>query len=426
MPTRRPELTPLHLSLAAAMTTVPATALADDAMAHAADANGSTAWEGAATRIPATGADTTYTVKYKDTISGLAKKFGVSQAAIVEANNLSSRHEIRVGQKLTIPAASPDRPHEDTAGDTAQAGQTATSRQTKTSKVHLVVEGDTLSEIARDHGTTTQALRDANSHVKGDLIRVGDKIAVAVDGDKPAQKDDKDAATEKAEKKPAAEYTVKRGDTLGTIARDQGVSIDALRTANPDLRGDIVVLGSTLNIPGGKPSADSSDSSKPKKRKVATSFAGRTYPPEVTRAAQKNLDTLMERKVPSKAQMKSIIRQTALSYGVDPSLALAIAHQESGFNMQQVSPANAIGAMQVIPSSGRWASQIVGRNLDLLDPRDNATAGVVILKANLDAAENIDQGIGGYYQGLGSIRSRGMYSDTRRYVANVRTLSARF
>ena len=34
--------------------------------------------------------------------------------------------------------------------------------------------------------------------------------------------------------------------------------------------------------------------------------------------------------------------------------------------------------------------------------------------------------IAGYYQGLASVRSRGMYEDTQRYVANVQALRSRF
>ena len=43
---------------------------------------------------------------------------------------------------------------------------------------------------------------------------------------------------------------------------------------------------------------------------------------------------------------------------------LAIAYQESGWNQRAVSPANAVGVMQVIPDSGRWASDLAGRRPD--------------------------------------------------------------
>jgi soluble lytic murein transglycosylase-like protein len=112
--------------------------------------------------------------------------------------------------------------------------------------------------------------------------------------------------------------------------------------------------------------------------------------------------------------------------GVDPALALAVAYQESGFDMRVVSPANAVGVMQVIPSSGTWASSLVGRHLDLLDPQDNVVAGVAILRSLQAAAADTPTAIAGYYQGLAGVLRNGMYADTRRYVANVQTLMTRF
>ncbi len=81
--------------------------------------------------------------------------------------------------------------------------------------------------------------------------------------------------------------------------------------------------------------------------------------------------------------------------------------------------------MQVIPRTGIWASDLVGRKLDLLQPKDNVTAGVAVLAALLARAEE-DQAIAGYYQGLGSVQSRGMFEDTKAYVANVQAHRKRF
>ena len=141
-------------------------------------------------------------------------------------------------------------------------------------------------------------------------------------------------------------------------------------------------------------------------------------------AANQNKAALLATTVPSKDQMRTMVRDTAIAHGVDPSLALAIATQESGFNHQSVSPANAIGTMQVIPSSGDWASDLVGRELNLLDPQDNVTAGVAIIGRLVATSPTVDSAIAGYYQGQSSVRKYGMFDDTRRYVANVRTLQA--
>src|SRR5690606_20101586 len=113
---------------------------------------------------------------------------------------------------------------------------------------------------------------------------------------------------------------------------------------------------------------------------------------------------------------------TAKRHGVDPKLMLALSYTESGWSQRAVSPANAIGIMQVIPSSGDWASALIGRKLNLLDPQDNVTAGTVVMRALLRAADNEDQAIAGYYQGLHGVRTQGMYPDTKNYVATVKAV----
>ena len=74
-----------------------------------------------------------------------------------------------------------------------------------------------------------------------------------------------------------------------------------------------------------------------------------------------------------------------------------------------MSPANAIGTMQVIPSSGEWASDLVGRKLNLLDPYDNATAGVAIIRQLIRTSKDVDTAIAGYYQGQYSVSKHGMF-----------------
>ena len=81
--------------------------------------------------------------------------------------------------------------------------------------------------------------------------------------------------------------------------------------------------------------------------------------------------------------------------------------------------------MQIMPITGTWASQLAGRKLDLYDVRDNITAGVLVLRALQNMAETKDQAIAAYYQGLYSVRTRGLFTDTKGYVANVKAIYAR-
>ncbi len=122
------------------------------------------------------------------------------------------------------------------------------------------------------------------------------------------------------------------------------------------------------------------------------------------------------------------IQSVAALHGVSPSLAAAIAWQESGFNNSMVSSANARGVMQVMP--GTWTyvqDNLADRALDPASATDNVHAGVLYLKRLLaDTGGDESAAIAGYYQGLASVRSRGMYDDTQRYVANVQALRGRF
>jgi len=126
----------------------------------------------------------------------------------------------------------------------------------------------------------------------------------------------------------------------------------------------------------------------------------------------------------SHADVRRAIVKKAKRFGVNPALALAVAWQEAGWRHDRVSPAGAIGAMQIMPGTGQWMSTMVGRRLNTKDLYDNVTAGVVLLRWLRDEA-GPRVAVAGYYQGLAGVRRHGMYSSTKRYVANVHALRKR-
>lgn len=124
-------------------------------------------------------------------------------------------------------------------------------------------------------------------------------------------------------------------------------------------------------------------------------------------------------------KVRRVIARAARNHGVDPQLALAVAWQESGWQMGVVSSADAIGAMQVLPSTGRWMEHYAGRDLDLRRTGDNATAGVLLLRVLSRHTDRRAHKIGAYYQGLGAVRRHGLYEETRTYVSNVEAIKQR-
>jgi LysM repeat protein len=279
---------------------------------------------------------------------------------------------------------------------------------------YKVKNGDTLSRIASQYGTTVRTLVALNNLPgNGNTIYVGDVLNLP--GKRPAPPR---TAQPKAGQ---IIYLVKPGDTIAKIGKRYGVSQGYLLSVNGLKRTSRIYAGKPLRVPVPIPKAK--PKAKPVAKKKNNTFAGRTYADHIVAAADKNRATLANRKLPNRAQMRSLISSTARKYGVDPELALAVSWQESGWKQRVVSPANAIGAMQVIPSTGRFASSIVGRNLDLLKPLDNVIAGVVLLD-RLTAAAKLDMAVAGYYQGLGGVRRNGMYPDTKQYVKNVLRIKA--
>jgi len=117
--------------------------------------------------------------------------------------------------------------------------------------------------------------------------------------------------------------------------------------------------------------------------------------------------------------VRHLIEREARRLDVPVRLALAVAWQESGWFQAVRSPAGAVGVMQVLPSTGLWMSLYARRPLDLLDTRDNITAGVTLLRVLLDHTRSTRRAVAAYYEGLGAVRRHGLYPDAKAYVASV-------
>jgi soluble lytic murein transglycosylase-like protein len=112
---------------------------------------------------------------------------------------------------------------------------------------------------------------------------------------------------------------------------------------------------------------------------------------------------------------------------VPAPLAEAIAEQESGFNDAEVSSSGAVGVMQLEPATWNDLTQVDGLQLSPDSALDNVRGGVALLRSLLLATgENQHETIAGYYQGLESVRARGMLPSTRHYVRDVLALESRF
>lgn len=99
----------------------------------------------------------TYTVQAGDTLNGVARRCGVSPAALAAANGISPTAGLKIGQKLRLPAKGTAAAS--TAKNATKAAPAAKSGKTRT---HTVQAGDTIYRIARQHGVSPAALMQAN------------------------------------------------------------------------------------------------------------------------------------------------------------------------------------------------------------------------------------------------------------------------
>lgn len=164
----------------------------------------------------------TYRVRSGDTLSGIARRWRITMKSIVTANRLRS-DRLRVGQRLVLTVPNVPR----------QAIASTQRSESSQHVIHRVRSGETLSTIASRYGVSISQLKMTN-RIRTNLIRPGQRLRIPFGG--------ADVVSD------TKIYTVKAGDTLSTIASRYGVSVVRLKRANR-LSGDSLRIGDRLEIP---------------------------------------------------------------------------------------------------------------------------------------------------------------------------------
>ncbi len=160
-----------------------------------------------------------YKVQRGDSLSVIANKYGTSIEAIKSTNKLKS-NSLAIGQVLTIPGG----------GSPLQVPVVSNPVETETI-THTVDKGDYLGKLASTYKVSVAAIKRENN-LKSDTLRLGQKLKITV-----SLKD-----------RPVRKHTVSRGEYLGKIASNYGVSVESVRKAN-SLRSDQLAVGQVLIIP---------------------------------------------------------------------------------------------------------------------------------------------------------------------------------
>lgn len=117
---------------------------------------------------------------------------------------------------------------------------------------YIVKQGDTLYSLARQYGVTVEELLQLNEGIEPTALIPGSALciprgaAIIQDLDAPMPMDESNPVVPPGFK---TVYEVRNGDTLSSIAKANGLSIEQLLFANPDVNPGFIREGLRLNIP---------------------------------------------------------------------------------------------------------------------------------------------------------------------------------
>jgi len=126
---------------------------------------------------------------------------------------------------------------------------------------------------------------------------------------------------------------------------------------------------------------------------------------------------------PSRDAVRAALDHWSRVYGVDPSLARALAWMESGFQQDVVSSVGAVGVMQLLPETWDWVDVVLLGHRTPRTAEGNVQAGVRYLRWQLDQfGGDVRLALAGWYQGARAVREIGLYDDTKQFVTIVMKL----
>ncbi len=183
-----------------------------------------------ATLLTSTGETVVHTVQKGETLYGISKNYGVSEAEILAANP-SSDGALRAGETIYIPQPRNGKSENETPLRVSQPEQPELI-------FHTIVRGESLYSVAKKYNTTIEGLLSLNPGVSPEHFQAGDVIKVMPNSSRPIM----------VEKDVTKFYTheVKKGDTFNSIAQLYGISVATLQAANPGMeqpkKGKIVYV----------------------------------------------------------------------------------------------------------------------------------------------------------------------------------------
>ena len=157
----------------------------------------------------------TYTVKAGDTLYGISNQFGVSVTELANINNVKAE-TLQIGQVLTIPSNSGTNPNN--------------------MFMYTVQKGDSLYSIARKYNTSVDEIIKLNN-LSSNNLSIGQVIRIP----------EMYTPSDQMIMPKYINYTIKKGDTLYSIAKANNIDVDVIIKDN-GLGSNSLSIGQVLKI----------------------------------------------------------------------------------------------------------------------------------------------------------------------------------
>ncbi|HTN78382.1 MAG TPA: LysM peptidoglycan-binding domain-containing protein [Acidimicrobiales bacterium] len=336
-----------------------------------------------------------YQVRKGDSLTAIARRNGVTVAALAAANGIHNVHLIRIGQWLVIPgpgvAAASPAPPPLVAPAVAPTPDVAPV-------VYVLKSGDSLSRVAKRFKVTVGAIVTANEIANPNRVSVGLRLVIPIAGAVSAAATTTSPVTTAPATAPTTTVDPTRDAMAAAVAG--ATSTDSSTTSPTTTSPTTIAIPTTMAAP---PAGV-----------TLTQDQLQRLPPELLA-------------MPDRLALMPVFDRWAAEYGLNPSLLKALAWMESGWQASVVSSAGAVGIGQLLPGTAAFLSVLIGEPLDPYAAEDNIRMSARYLSLLLGlTAGDVNQALAGYYQGLTSVRRDGMKATTAAYVNTVLALQGRF
>jgi LysM repeat protein len=273
----------------------------------------------------------------------------------------------------------------------------------------LVRQGINVPVNAYFDGPTLHGVRQMQGHlgVRRDGV-VGPNTFTALVKREPTPLAGHLVATRKSRQKTVKKtrtvtsvHVVRSGDTLSGLAREYHTTVAKLARLNHLDPSHFLLIGTRLRIPHGTQATRATHVQRVKTTRTAV-------------------------RTQSVASIQALLDHWAAHYGVSVHLVRALAWMESGYNNNLVSSVGARGIMQLLPTTFKFAENVlIGQHLRH-DADGNVRAGVAYLSHLLhDFHGNEKLALAGWYQGEDAVRKHGVFKVSKTFVKDVRALQQR-